>query len=166
MYNIYRYDVIKGEKIVYWNNNISFGYNPTDGRAFTDYLANDLNWFIISRVFKETLEKNNITGLQYLSVNLLNEATRETTKEYYLANVYNLIDALDLTNSKYSSFKNTDGSNLISVSVYTLKNDMVKDIDIFRLKNSNIPIFISDRLRKIIRNNKITGCDFLQVKVI
>lgn len=166
LYNIDRYDVIKGEEITCWNNDIYFSYSHNDGSIFTDFLANDLDWFIISSAFKETLEKNKITGLQYLPITLLNETTGEITKQHYLVNVCNLIDALDLANSKYSTFTKTDGSTLISVNVYALKSDMIENIDIFRLKNNNIPIFVSDRLRKIIKKNKFTGCDFLQVKVI
>jgi hypothetical protein len=166
MYGIDRYDVIKGEEINCWSESISFSYNPYDGKNFTDFLANDLNWFMVSQAFKEILEKNKIGGLQYLPIIILNDVTEEIIKNYYLTNVCNLIDALDLENSKFSIYTNIDGSNLISVNVYALKNDIIKDIDIFRIKDNNIPIFVSDKLRKIIRKNKITGCDFVEVKVI
>jgi hypothetical protein len=166
LYNIDRYDVIKGEVINFWNEDISFSYNPNDGNIFTDFLANDLNWFIISKVFKEVLDKNKILGLQYLSIIILNDITGEIIRDYYLANVCNLIDALDLENSKFSTYTNIDGSNLISVNVYALKKEEISDIDILRIKDSNIPIFISDKLRKIIKKNKLTGCDFVEVRII
>ena len=35
--------------------------------------------------------------------------------------------------------------------MYALNIDRLKGIDIFRIKNSNVPIFISDKLRKLIK---------------
>lgn len=166
LHNIDRYDVIKGEKINSWNDNISFSFNPSGGNRFTDFLANDLNWFIISKAFKETLEKNEVMGLQYLPILVINDATGEISRDFYLANVCNLIDALNLENSKFSIYKNLDGSDLISINVYALNNHAIKDVDIFRVKESNIPIFVSEKLRKLIKKNKFSGCDFLQVRVI
>ncbi len=50
-----------------------------------------------------------------------------------------------------------------SVNKYTLKIECVKSYDIFRLKESKVAIFISERFRQDQSNSQIIGCDFLPV---
>ena len=55
---------------------------------------------------------------------------------------------------------------MISVQKYAIKRNVIKDNDLFRLKNHYTSIFISERLKKAMKKNGITGCDYMEVKVV
>ena len=84
--------------------------------------------------------------------------------EYKIANLLDVVDALDLEHSQYDLFE-LDNEKIISVEKYALKEEMVFGHDIFRLKDDTIPIFISERIRDIIENNSLTGFAFIEVEV-
>lgn len=164
LYGINRYDVEKGVEINNWNERVNFYCNSTAGDRFSDYLANDLAWFIVSPKFKKALQDCKVEGVQYLPVNLVNEIDGSNLAEFYLVNICNLVDALDLEHSKYTEFS-IDNEKLISVKVYALKRNRLSNAQIFRLKGSSFAIFVSENIKKAIEKNKVKGCSFLEVKV-
>jgi hypothetical protein len=107
--------------------------------------------------------KNN--KVQYLPIRARSKDESEVL-DLYLVNICNIVDALDLENSKYSVHEIDENEKMISVQKYAIKGSMIKDIDIFRLKDHNMSIFISEKLKKAMEKNGITGCDYLEVKVV
>ena len=57
---------------------------------------------------------------------------------------------------------------MISVQKYAIKGSMIKDIsDLFRLKEPLYCRFLYQKsLKKAMEKNGITGCDYLEVKVV
>ncbi|MBP1927061.1 hypothetical protein J2Z76_002933 [Sedimentibacter acidaminivorans] len=79
----------------------------------------------------------------------------------------NLLDALDenksvCTKKKYS-IDGTDYEHL-SVIKYTIETEKVRNLDIFKLKKSNIPYFISEALKDLLAKSGAKGFAFLKVK--
>ncbi len=50
------------------------------------------------------------------------------------------------------------------MKVYALRKSKLNGYDIFRLKESSMAIFVSEKIKKIVEENQISGCDFLEVK--
>ena len=111
----------------------------------------------------EILDKVQNFKLQFIPIEAINKATGNLDTSFYLVNIYNLLDGLDLEHSKYNVFT-VGEEKALSVKVYALKKSVVEGHHIFRLKSSSVAIFISGKLKKEIEKNRITGCDFLEVK--
>lgn len=161
-----RYDVEKGVIINDWDDRITLYYNPKEGNRETDFLGNDLGWLIISEKLKLILENEMIRGIQYLPVSIKNKLDSKLLNNYYVANIYNSIDALDLSRSDYSVFELDENEKIFSFKLHVLKGEKLKGIDIFRLKEDNIPQFVSEKIVNLIKENGITGFDFNEVVVV
>lgn len=158
-----RYDLEKGLEISNWDMNIIMSFDPDEGQRFSDYIANNLGWFVVTSRFKEILEKVQDFELQFIPIKLKNRRDGNLQEIFFLVNICSLLSGLDLEHSKYSIFTTGD-EKVISVKVYALKKNVIKMHHIFRLKESNLAIFVSEELKNIIQKNEITGCDFLEVK--
>lgn len=75
-----------------------------------------------------------------------------------------MLGTFDMNNSEYDIFE-FDDEKIISVRKYALKRSIICDHHIFRLKGDTIPFFVSEQLKSIIENNKLSGFAFLEVKV-
>ncbi|MGG3844724.1 imm11 family protein [Aeribacillus composti] len=159
-----QYELSEGKYIHNWNSEITFYFDPKEGERLTDYLANNLGWFIVSERFKAILEKVD-DGIQYLPINVVIKGENKILKGFSVANILNVVDALNLENSDYSVFE-LDGESIYSIKKYALCKEAIQSKHIIKLKGDEIPIFISEELRELIEKNNITGCDFLEVKVI
>jgi hypothetical protein len=160
-----RYEVEKGIEFCDWNVDIKVNYDNGNKRVITDYVPNDLSWFIVTDKLKSIIESMKNNKVQYLPIRARSKDESEVL-DLYLVNICNIVDALDLENSKYSVHEIDENEKMISVQKYAIKGSMIKDIDIFRLKDHNMSIFISEKLKKAMEKNGITGCDYLEVKVV
>lgn len=147
-----------------WHS-VIFKYNSVEGSIMSDYVANVYRWLIVSEDFCSFMEKAvSNTNIQYLPVKLVDATSGVENETYKVANILNVVDALDLEHSQYDVFE-MDDEKIISVEKYALKAAEVKGQDIFRLKNDTIPIFISERIKKLIEEHGLIGFAFLEVAV-
>lgn len=162
--DIDEYSVSCGNYINDWSE-VRFKYNSEEGDVLSDYIANVYRWLVVSKKFRELIE-GIVDGntIQYLSTKLIDTKNNVENTEYRIANLLDVVDALDLEHSQYDLFE-LDNEKIISVEKYALKEKMVLGHDIFRLKDDTIPIFISERIRDIIENNSMTGFAFIEVEV-
>lgn len=158
------YITISGKRIEHWEN-VIFEYDSAQGNILTDYLANLYRWLVVSDKFRQVTEDVLENQVQYLPVKLKDRLTNYVVDSYSVANIITLIDALDLQKSKYDIFE-LDDKKIISVEKYALKRDKILDKHIFRLKDDEIPVFVSETLKKVIEDNGLIGFEFLQVDVI
>ncbi|MCK4261255.1 MAG: hypothetical protein KAX49_19940 [Halanaerobiales bacterium] len=166
LYSIGQYDVEKGKSIDHWDSRITLYYDPMEGNKETDFLGNDLGWLIVSEKVKKILEEGQIEGIQYLPIKILNKKTNQYLKNYYVVNICNLVDALNLDQSEYDVFELDENEKIISVKLFAVNGNQLKRIDIFKLKDDNIPKFVSERVKKILMKYNVTGFDFLEIKVV
>lgn len=160
-----QYDLKEGKFVEDWNENITFHYNPKEGDRFTDYLANDLGWFIVSEKLKDAIGKLNVNGIQYLPVKIVDLKSRAYPNEYYVVNVIEVVDAINLKESVYDVF-DFEGEKMYSVIKYAVTKSKINNKDLFKLKGHEIPMFISEKLKNAIEERNITGCSFLEIKSI
>lgn len=165
MYGIDQYDVSMGIKVDNWNSEFTFYYNTKEGNQFTDFIANDLGWFIVSTKVRNTIIEYGIRNIQFLPLNIKNINENNIISGYFVANLCGVVDALDLANSKYIEHNIEGFPKMISVTHYALKLELVSELNIFRLKDNEDLIFVSEEFKKTIIKNGITGCWFKKVLV-
>ena len=140
-----------------WDGKFEFYYNKMEGHVLTDYLANDKGWFVVSNRLQSILQKLN-TEIQYLPVRIVEENSNENLEEYYIANITRVVDALCLEKSLYFETEIPSIGTIYTVSKYCIYDERTENSDIFKLANrQEIPIFVSERFKKIIEEEKITG---------
>lgn len=160
---INEYIVTIGQYIYNWEDHIEFKYNPNNGELFTDYLFNIYGWLVVSDKFIGLCDEYINAKVQYLNINIKNELDNSITSSYKVINILDIVDAIELEHSDYSEFE-LDNEKFISITKYAINSEKVNGHHIFRLKNSTIPIFISEKIKSIIEQNNLTGFDFLEIK--
>lgn len=158
------YVTSNGKIIKDWKD-VVFKYHSDEGNVMSDYVANVYRWLIVSSNFCFLINKMiSSTNIQYLPIKLVETNSGIENETYKVANILDVVDALDLKHSQYDIFELND-EKIISVEKYALKASEIKGHDIFRLKSDTIPIFISERIKKIIEENELSGFAFLEVSV-
>ncbi|MCD7034560.1 maleate cis-trans isomerase [Metabacillus sp. GX 13764] len=159
-----QYELSEGKTINNWDKELTFYYDPVEGKQIPDYIHNNLSWFIVSPQFKNILMETDESGVQFLPLNIVNKENEHSIHDYSVANIINVVDAIDLENSTYSFFE-LDNKKIYDITRYALNEDKINGKHIFKLKGDEIPIFISELVKGIIEKSDITGCDFLEVEV-
>ncbi|MFJ5763660.1 imm11 family protein [Neobacillus sp. NPDC093182] len=160
-----QYHLNEGKFIYNWDGNLTFIFNPDEGARETDYLANDLSWFIVSSNLKRLLQGLGNNEIQYLPVRVVNLRKKALITEYFVANVLGVIEALNLENSDYGVIE-LDDEKVYSIRKYALNQNVIRNHHIFKIKGFEIPTFVSEVFKDAVLKNEITGCDFLEVKTI
>jgi len=63
-----RYEVEKGIEFCDWNVDIKVNYDNGNKRVITDYVPNDLGWFIVTDKLKSIIESMKNNKVQYLPI--------------------------------------------------------------------------------------------------
>lgn len=125
-----------------------------------------IRWFVVSNRLQSILQKLN-TEIQYLPVRIVEENSNENLEEYYIANITRVVDALCLEKSLYFETEIPSIGTIYTVSKYCIYDERTENSDIFKLANrQEIPIFVSERFKKIIEEEKITGICLQEIKVV
>ncbi|MBX9973974.1 Imm43 family immunity protein [Cytobacillus firmus] len=140
-------------------------YQPIEGDQIPDYIHNNLSWFVVSSQFQRILNEIDKDGVQFLPINILNEKNNNLTQGYSVANVINVVDAINYENSAYTVFE-LEEEKIYDITKYALDENDINGKHIFKLNGDEIPIFVSELVKDLIEKNNITGCDFLEVQVI
>lgn len=165
-YGIQEYELCEGKKFNNWNENFQFYFNSSEGSIATDYLANDMSWFVVSQKLKDILDELN-TKVQYFEVKIQEETDEQLIEDYYVANITNLVDSLCLDESDYFETDIEGIGTIYTISKFAVYESKVGENDIFKLPNrQEMPIFVSERFKKIVEERQITGMEFLEVKTI
>jgi hypothetical protein len=159
-----QYDLKLGNFINNWNADMTFYFDLQEGIRFTDYLSNDMGWFLISKRFRNIIEELGVKA-QFLPVNLVNLENNQRLDEYVVVNVLDVVDAINLDRSTYTVFEMED-EKIYNITLYALNENPINGKHIFKLKGKEIPIFVSQTFKQLVEENNITGCDFLEVEVV
>lgn len=147
-----------------WDGKFEFYYLKEEGYVWTDFLANDKGWFVVSDRLKDLLESVN-TDIQFLAVKI-REKNNKDMREYYIANIVKVVDALCLNKSQYFETDIQGIGKIYTVSKYAVFSDKTENADVFKLANrQQIPIFVSERFKNLIEKENITGISLLEISV-
>jgi len=164
-YEVKQYDLNEGKYFDDWNSNFTFYYNSKEGTKPTDLLANNLGWFLISQDFQDILKNIGVSEVQFLPVKIVEKNTGKKLEGFSVLNIISLSDALDLTHSTYTEIE-ARGQKYLTIIKYALSKEKLNGFHIVRLQNSKFASFVSQVVKEQLEINKITGCDFLEVKII
>ena len=163
IYNIDRYAVMNGTRIEKIDERTCF--YTSRGSVFEDYLDNILGWPLISKKLKKIFLDLNISGVKFFPIAIKNEETKTKICDYWLLNIYNFPDALDLSKSRYREFLE-EHNMVMGLTHPVLIGNQVENMNILRVRKEKMIIYVSGKLKKAIEKNKITGIAFREVKVV
>ncbi|QOR67317.1 maleate cis-trans isomerase [Cytobacillus suaedae] len=164
-YGIDEYAIYDCKVINNWADDLTFYYNPTEGNVPNDYLATNLGWLIVSEKCRKILEEMNVTNIQYLPIRIKSLHDENEIQGFSVLNIIGEVEALNLNASVYNYFE-VGEEKILSVIKYAVNKDLLLNTHIFRLKEDTIPVFVSEKVKKAIRLNKLSGFDFLEIKVV
>ena len=148
-YGIQQNALNTGKVFENWDDRFEFFYTKEEGDVWTDYLANDKGWFLVSNRLKTLLESVN-TDIQFLKVGIKETNNGEDFKQYYIANIIKVVDALCLDKSEYFETEIEGIGTIYTVSKYGIYADKTDSADVFKLSNrQEIPIFVSEKFKDI-----------------
>lgn len=154
-----------GKKYDVLNNEICFLYDKSEGYIATDYLANDKGWFIISSKLKKLVEILN-SEIQFIPVKIIEKSEQKELKGYYIANIIRVVNALCLEESEYFETEIPGIGAIYTVSKYAIFENRINNSDVFKLSNrQEIPIFVSEKFKKLMENNIMTGMSLREIRV-
>ncbi|OOM15989.1 imm11 family protein [Clostridium saccharobutylicum] len=153
----------KGQVIEEWPENIELLYE-NDGKLL-DYTPNVLSWLIFSEDVLSIFKELSINEFQSFPVRLINKFTNEKVK---LCNVINIICDYSVLNWEKSDLITWDDDPKYIKAIRNLVIDSSKLDglpDIFRLSESKNYIIVSERFKKKIEENRLTGFQFLEIEI-
>lgn len=163
---IQQYEFKTGQTFDRWDGSFQFYYNKSEGEVSTDYLANDMGWFVVSKRLKTIMETLS-TSIEYFPVDIIELEIGDRLEGYYIANILKVVDALCLEESDYHEIQTKSVGTIYNVRKYAIYESKVENSDIFKLRNrQEIPIFVSEVFKKEIENNELTGMDFHGIKAV
>ena len=149
-----------------WDGRFEFYYDKNEGYVLTDYIANDKGWFVVSKKLKDILQCMD-TDIQFLPVKIIEKTTGQSLSGYYIANITRVVDALCLEASDYFETSIANIGIIYTVSKYGIYAARTANSDVFKLSNrQEIPIFVSDKFKKVIEEENITGICLREVNVV
>lgn len=134
---------------------INFYYSSNASERESDYLLNVCRWPVVHERVKAVLEKEKIVGIRFYDINLCDVVTRQVNTNYYVMYIENIIDAFDLSKSKYKYNEKYDMYTFIPKQTF-LNHEKCMGYDIFRCSKSVAGIYVSDRFCNIIKEHEFT----------
>lgn len=129
--------------------------------SITDWST--LHAFIVTERFKKIIQSANCGNIQFLPF----VAKREDGKEEHELYIVNYIDRFDALVREHSKIipKIFDFEEDYIV-IACVDESKLGDLDIFTLKGDNENVYVSERLQKIIEENKLTGVDLKKIRTL
>lgn len=144
---------------------INFYYSSSKGNQFDMFLLNSFGLIIVSAKVKQVFLEDEVTGLQYIPVNIEDKDQKIPTKKYYLLNFLNVVDAINLEYSQYDYFEKYDiytfWGNRICFNHFRVVN-----LDIFKDIKSPKSIFVSQKIKDIFYQHKWEEMNFTALTTI
>lgn len=123
-----------------------------------DYQANDLGWPLMSPSMRRHFAGANVgAGLAWLNVFI---SSRGLIADYFIPSFGVEPDVLDMDRSIFVN--GPIGAILMKAC---LAAEKVRELDFFPLPGSDFRLVVSDRIKRAIENDKLTGIDFSSVPV-
>ncbi|SHN49027.1 Protein of unknown function [Butyrivibrio hungatei DSM 14810] len=147
------------------NERIKLFFDEKEGDVWTDYLANDKGWFIVSEKLRLILQSLN-SEIQFINIMISDSEGVALEEKYYIANIIKVVDALCLNKSNYFETYIEGKGTIYTVSKYGIYENKTEGADIFKLGNwQQVPIFVSENFKDAIEQNECTGMSFREIAV-
>lgn len=159
-----------GKRIQGWNRQAWMGArNRRNNGTPDDVLQNDMGLPIFSKSLMSVLKQNKVAGIQYLPIKVYLH-NHEEVGTFFLANILNVISALDTNRADYDIFPEdyflpTRRGKIRGIQKSVLIGSNLEGFDIIRLKEYLVSIYVSERFKSMFLNSGFTGYSFHEVEV-
>jgi hypothetical protein len=130
-----------------------------DGFLTDNLVAPGLPVLLVSSRLRRVLEECGVDSIQYFPVNFrLSDGTIPADK-YFIANIIGRVSCVDFPRSDIVV---NDGPPLIidAIDRLVLKDDVIQDLDVFRLGELFVAIVVSSRVKDAIERSGVSGIEF------
>jgi len=161
----------QGRPIEEWDESVWFRVTKRKNEGeLQDILPNHLGLHIYSARLRAMLEKNAVNGIQYLPVRIFRYNGEEVIG-YAIANILNLLPALDLKESSYGVFPDDDflperRGKIRWITNVVFRRSVVESCDVFRLQEYEVKIIVSEKFKNIFDSGCFSGYSFDEVKLV
>ena len=94
--------------------------------------------------------------MQFLPIRVIRKETGEEVPGYYVLHMWRHITALDEEHTKFIEPRDEKYPQL-SIAVVALRREALRGVDIFRLKERNVSIYVSRRVKRRLEEMGVTG---------
>ncbi|MDC7242091.1 MAG: hypothetical protein PQJ50_17185 [Spirochaetales bacterium] len=137
-------DIVDDSKLVIKNKS----------KILPDYIGTGSSEVFISEQLKNFLNEKDLKQIiNYVPIVLFK-------KNYYLLNIIGLRDCMDYSKSEYTTYPKNDLPDKITSLVFD--ETKINSIDIFRMKDKSLHIFVTEKLKRELENKKFTGIKFYE----
>lgn len=123
-------------------------------KKFPDLMGTGSSEFFVTERFKNFLEEKISTQKLRFIEGILHQ------KKYFLLNIIGLRDCMDYEKSVYTTYKSVSLPHQISKLV--VHETKVHHLDLFRLKDKPLHIFISLALKEIMQKENFIGLEYIE----
>lgn len=148
-----------------WPDDVEMEMNEDhpDDMQLLDSLFNIKSLLVISKHVKNYLESQEISGIEYLPVNIKNHKGRYTDEDYFILNLSEHVDCLDIDASQAEESMMTD--DIMEVKGIVLKQaELLKGRKLFRLQRFGEPTLVDKSLVQDMNAQGFTGIKWGELK--
>lgn len=164
-YGVSKSDMYAGKRISNWNNEFVFEYHASEGNTLSDFVFNNLGWYIVSPKVQKLLQEFKLENeVQILPIQIREVESNEVISSYAVLNIYKFADAFDRSKSNFRE-KSMKGKTLLFIKKFVFYQKKLEGITMFRVEENKFATFASEKVVQLFQKNEVTGIDFKQVEV-
>lgn len=156
--NSKEWELGEGVAVKQWfPENAIFSLSEDFGSELTDSIPNVSNLLFVSEQLKSFMEDHSEANIEFLPIKIQDQEDKPIEESYYLMNLLEVVDCIDLEKSEYS-VSAVDPSSILFLDLLVLDKTRISDKNkIFRLKGKPELIIIREDLAQAIIESKYTG---------
>lgn len=134
-----------------------------DAIKLYDFVENTETWLIVSSKVKEVFIGENVGGVEFLSVSIVDHHGDIVSDEYYILNILAQQNIINLEKSIYNKCPidgNIEGFELL----VTHLDEIDTSVSLFRPVGANGFYIVSDKLKISMEKAGLSGCKFVNAK--
>lgn len=132
-----------------------------DGLLTDNLVAPALPGLLVSSRLRSVFDENGVDNIQYFPVNLTLSDGTVSSVRYFVANIVGRVACIDFERSDI--VVSGDPMVVDAINSLVLHEDLIQDLDIFRLGELPVTIVVSSRLKNAIERSGVTGVAFYAV---
>ena len=133
-----------------------------DGYLTDNLVAPGFPGLLISARLRTVFEKSGVDNIQYFPINLLTSTGTAPIHQYFIANIVGKVGCIDIDRSDITM---TAGPPTIidAIDHLVLHEHKIQNLNIFRLGEIPVVIFINSRIRDAVEKSRASGVSFYPI---
>ncbi len=131
----------------------------SQGTLTDNLIAPGVNGLLFSSRLRKLMRSVGVDNIQYLPLVLRNGLSGAETRDYHVANIIGRIACLDADRSVVETAPHDPG-RIMFIESLALDENKIPTVDIFRLHEQSQVIVVSERVRRVCEDQRVTGVRF------